>query len=59
MSDSLRQIQCKFSRQDDRVFLEVTTRMHDAYRLWLTRRFIKLFWEKLVGSLERSPDIAA
>ena len=59
MSDSLRQIQCRFSRQDDRVLLEVTTRMHDAYRLWLTRRFVKLFWEKLVGNLERSPEVAA
>jgi hypothetical protein len=37
--------------------LEVSTRMRAAYRLWLIRRFVRLFWEKLVGNLERAPEV--
>ncbi len=57
MTDALQQIRCSFSREEDRVLLELNTGSHNAYRLWLTRRFVKLLWQKLLERFEGDPDV--
>ncbi len=57
MSDALQQIRCSFLREEDRVLLEISAGNQSAYRLWLTRRFVKLLWPRLMGNLEKSPEV--
>ena len=59
MSDALQQIRCSHSRPEDRLLLEISTGSRSAYRMWLTRRFVKLFWRRLVGTLAGTPEVAA
>lgn len=57
MSDAVQQIQCSYSAEQDRLLLELSTAKRSAYRIWLTRRFVGLLWQRLVGSLAKAPEV--
>ena len=45
-----------FSAEDDRLLLRLSTRDRTEYRLWLTRRFVKVLWGALIQTLEKTPE---
>lgn len=51
MSESRNQIQIAYNAAQDRLLLRVKTVEHAEFRLWLTRRFVKLAWPALVQLL--------
>jgi hypothetical protein len=57
-ANRLHQMTVSYSAQEDRLLLRFGTTAHIEYRLWLTRRMLRLMWEILVGAVETSPDIA-
>ena len=56
MSSPLHQMTMSFSAKDDRLLLRLSTRDMTEYRLWLTRRFVKVLWGALIQILEKAPD---
>ena len=44
---SLHQMNMVYSQEEDRLLLRITTMDHMEYQLWITRRFLSLFWEVL------------
>ena len=58
MADQLQQINCKYSPEEDRVIMELSTSGQSAFRLWLTRRFVQLFWQTIRKSIEGKPAVA-
>ncbi len=57
--DKLHQINLGFSAEEDRLLLRINTTGNTEYRLWLTRRYVKLLWNLLTKSVESLPDISA
>ena len=57
--DKLHQINLGFSPEEDRLLLRINTTGKTEYRLWLTRRYVKLLWKLLTKSVESLPDIKA
>ena len=51
------QIQIKFVAAEDPLMLHVSSDDNSEFRFWLTRRFVKLIWPSIVGSLEQTPAI--
>ncbi len=47
----------EFQAAEDRLVLKVNTTDKKEFRLWLTRRFAKQFWDALVKILEQKPEI--
>lgn len=58
MADQLQQINCRCSPEEDRLILELSTSGQTAYRLWLTRRFVQLFWQTIRKSIQGKPAVA-
>jgi hypothetical protein len=58
LADQLQQINCKYSPEEDRIILELSTSGQTAYRLWLTRRFAQLFWQIIHKSIQSKPAVA-
>jgi hypothetical protein len=58
LSDQLQQINCRYSPEEDRLILELSTSGQTAYRLWLTRRFVQLFWQTIQKSIQGKPEVA-
>ena len=58
MADQLQQINCTYSPEEDRVIMELSTSGQSAFRLWLTRRFVQLFWQTIRKSIEGKPAVA-
>jgi hypothetical protein len=55
MQGPLKQLNITFSPVEDRLMLRMTTGAPDAlveYRIWLTRRFVRVFWNTLEKVLE-------
>ena len=57
--DRLHQINLGFSPEEDRLLLRISTTEKTEYRLWLTRRYVKLLWKLLMNSVESLPDVRA
>jgi hypothetical protein len=54
---SIHQIQISFVPEEDRLLLRFSTRQGEEYRLWLTRRFVRLLWPPLLQAV--SAEFAA
>jgi hypothetical protein len=55
MQGPLKQLNITFSPIEDRLLLRMTTGAADSlaeYRIWLTRRFVRVFWKTLERILE-------
>jgi len=57
MSNSLHQVNLTVSTEEYRLLLRLSTSKQHEYRLWLTRRFLRLLWSVLVKAAERLPGI--
>ena len=55
----LHQIGVTYDAVQDRMVLRVSSTDKSEWRLALTRRFVRLLWQTLVGILEKHPDIRA
>ncbi len=58
LDNQLQQINCKYFPEEDRIVLEISTSGKTAYRLWLTRRFVQLFWKNIHKSIQSKPAVA-
>jgi hypothetical protein len=58
LANQLQQINCKYFPEEDRIVLEISTSGKTAYRLWLTRRFVQLFWKNIHKSIQSKPAVA-
>ena len=54
MSAPLHQLTLTFDPVEDRMLLRIATAKNTEYHLWLTRRFIKVLWEALMKTLDRT-----
>lgn len=57
MSKAVHQINLSFNPAEDRMLLRITASVESGlaeYRLWLTRRFVKLLWKVLDRMLEEA-----
>ena len=54
MSAPLHQLTLTFDPVEDRMLLRIGTAENTEYHLWLTRRFIKVLWEALMKTLDRT-----
>lgn len=57
MGDRLQQVNFRFSAVEDRLILTVTTEGRVGYRFWLTRRFVRLFWNSFLKTLEATTEV--
>ncbi|MBT3171854.1 MAG: hypothetical protein HOM52_10430 [Rhodospirillaceae bacterium] len=57
--DRLHQINLGYSPEEDRMLLRINTTGKTEYRLWLTRRYVKMLWKLLTKSVESLPDVRA
>lgn len=55
----LHQIMVRFNPEQDRLLLCASTEDQQEWRLWLTRRLVKLLWPALLKALGRNPLVAA
>ena len=55
----LHQIGLSYDAVQDRLVLRISSTDKSEWRLALTRRFVRLLWQSLVGILEKHPDIRA
>ena len=55
MSSRLHQLEIAYDPLHDRLILKFQTEIREEYRLWLTRRFTKLFWSALQDLRVASP----
>ena len=55
----LHQIGVTYDPVQDRIVLRVSSVDKSEWRLALTRRFVRLLWQTLIGVLEKHPDIRA
>lgn len=55
----LHQIGVVYDAVQDRLVLRISSTDKTEWRLALTRRFVRLLWQTLVGILEKHPDIRA
>lgn len=53
----LHQFNFAFQAEDDRLLLRFSTTDGAEFRLWLTRRVVKLLWSLLVKRLEANPQV--
>jgi hypothetical protein len=58
MADALHQMTAEFVPVQDRILFRVSTREKHEFRVWLTRRLVKLLWGIAVKSFETAPEVA-
>ena len=58
MSNILYQLTLTYSAKQDRVMLRISTKEHNEYQFWLTRRFIHVVWQSLVKAVEHNPTLS-
>jgi len=56
---NIHQLQLAFDAAEDRVLLRVSTTAGEEFRIYLTRRFVKLLWPYLQRSLESAVAVKA
>lgn len=57
MAGPLHQLTITFDPEQDRMLLRIGTAENTEYRLWLTRRFVKVLWGALMQTLDRNPEL--
>ena len=57
--DRLHQINLGYSPEEDRILLRINTTGKTEYRLWMTRRYVKILWKLLTKSVESLPGVQA
>lgn len=50
-TDSLHQVRLQYVAEQDRLMLRIATVQRNEYRIWLTRRLVRLLWPHLVKAL--------
>lgn len=56
-NNRLHQMTMSYVAAEDRVMFRLSTTTETEYRMWFTRRFLKVLWGALVQVLERHPSI--
>jgi len=56
---NIHQLQLAFDAAEDRVLLRVSTTAGEEFRIYLTRRFVKLLWPYMQRSLESAVAVKA
>lgn len=56
---TIHQMQVAFDAAEDRLLLRLSTQAGEEFRLFLTRRFVRLLWPELTRALELSVAIKA
>lgn len=56
---SITQVNITFMPEEDRLLFAMNTVENEQFRIFLTRRWIKVFWPQLTKILEAEPTIAA
>jgi hypothetical protein len=51
---NIHQLQLAFDAAEDRVLFRVSTTQQEEFRVYLTRRFVKMLWPHLVRALENT-----
>ncbi|MGI9229027.1 MAG: hypothetical protein ACR2P9_04120 [Gammaproteobacteria bacterium] len=62
MSNQIHQMNVTYSAAEDRLLLRVSTTQEEEFRIWLTRRFVKLLLGVLVKEIDKRggmPKVAA
>ncbi len=59
MANELHQMQMSYHAEEDRLLLKASTRERAEFRIWLTRAYTLLLWEKLNEFLKLDPDVSA
>tara|TARA_Y100001960_G_scaffold316032_1_gene382398 strand:- start:381 stop:1079 length:699 start_codon:yes stop_codon:yes gene_type:complete len=54
MAAQLHQLTLTFDPIEDRILLRIGTAENTEYRLWLTRRFVKVLWKALMKNLDQT-----
>ncbi len=47
----------EYQPAEDRLVLKINTTDKQEFRLWMTRRFTKQFWDSIIKIVEQAPDI--
>ncbi len=47
----------EYQPAEDRLLLRINTTDKQEFRLWLTRRFTKQFWDSIIRIVEQAPDV--
>lgn len=47
----------EYQPAEDRLVLKINTVDKQEYRLWMTRRFTKQFWDSIIKIVEQAPDV--
>ena len=58
MTKALHQLTLTYSAEQDRLMLRISTKEHNEYQLWLTRRFVRAIWKGLVKIFESDPTLS-
>ncbi len=56
---TIQQLRVLFDAPEDRLLMCIVSQDGKEYRLWLTRRFIRLLWPSLLKLAESTPEAAA
>ena len=56
MNNGLHQMTAEYAPQQDRILFRVSTSAQVEYRLWLTRRLVKIFWGRAVALFHIGPE---
>ena len=59
MTGRLHQVHVEFAPAEDRILLKLNTMDREELRFWLTRKFVKTFWDTLQKLLAESGRAAA
>ena len=55
--NQLHQMNMEYQPTEDRLVLKINTMDKQEYRLWMTRRFTKQFWDSIIKIVEQAPDV--
>lgn len=56
---TIHQMRVEFDPPEDRLLMSIIAKDGKEFRMWFTRRFIKLLWPNLVKLAESTPEAAA
>lgn len=56
---TIHQMRVEFDPPEDRLLMSIISKDGKEFRMWFTRRFVKLLWPNLVKLAESTPEAAA
>ena len=56
-ANRLHQMTMSYVAAEDRILFRLSTTSESEYRMWFTRRFVRILWGALIQVLERHPTI--